>query len=146
MERLHTQTDQSQQTSERAEWLAETLAAEGVAFSGRNSWETLAEHIEVHQYFLSQNLGFPVSWEEAMFSWYDNIYAALKRATNSFILRRAFPNQENGDLMLAVSDHWHYLKQRDDNATIQDAARSFAEHYGSGLARFFSQFIVTETV
>lgn len=130
----------------RAEWLRQTLATEGLTFGRPDGWETLADHVEVHQYFLTQDLGFSVSWEEAVLSWYENIYAGLRRATDSWILRAAFPRQQTGDLLLAVSDHWHYLKQDNDTVYPADAARSFVEHYGSGLARLFSPFIVEETV
>ncbi|MFP4484178.1 MAG: hypothetical protein ACLFO1_04925 [Spirochaetaceae bacterium] len=128
----------------RQGWLKQQFQDEGVDFTRDDGWETLAEHIEVHQYLLSQELGFAVTWEEAMFSWYENVYTPLKRATESWVVRRAFPKQRQGDLILAVSDHWHYLKQQDENTMPEEAARSFVEHYGSGLARFFSPFIVPE--
>jgi hypothetical protein len=142
---MTTQTDETQDTQTlRAQWLGKTLQADGVEFARTNGWETLAEHIEVHRYFLGQNLTMPVTWQQAMFSWYDTIFPELKRAADSWIVRAAFPKQENGDLILAVSDHWHYLKEHDENATVQDAARSFVEHYGNGIARLFSRFIVND--
>jgi hypothetical protein len=125
----------------RAAWLEQMLAQEGVSFSRDDGWEQVADHVKVHQYFLGRELGFPVSWEDAVLSWYENVYAGLRRGTDSWIVRRAFPGQLTGDLLLAVSDHWHYLKQSDDNVQPEDAARSFVEHYGSGLARLFSGFI-----
>jgi hypothetical protein len=130
----------------RAELLEQQMSSEGVRFAQDKGWETLAEHVEVHQFLLSQELGFTVSWDEAMFSWYENVFTPLRRATDQWIVRRAFPKQLNGDLILAVSDHWHFLKQQDPKVLPEDAARSFVEHYGTGLARLFSPFIVPETV
>lgn len=130
----------------RAEWLAQQLSSEGIRFARDGGWETLADHVEVHQFLLSQELGFTVSWEEAVFSWYENVFTPLRRATDQWIVRRAFPQQLNGDLILAVSDHWHFLKQEDPSVFPEDAARSFVEHYGTGLARLFSPFIVPDTV
>jgi len=130
----------------RADWLEQNLSEEGLSFSREDGWQTLADHIEVHRYFVSRNLGFSVSWEEALFSWYENVYAGLRRASESWIVRKAFPQQQSGDLLLALSDHWHYLKQQNDAVYPADAARSFVEHYGSGLARLFSPFLMEESL
>lgn len=141
-----TRVQQQDTQTVRAGQLEQQLSSEGVRFARENGWETLAEHVEVHQFLLSQELSFAVSWEEAMFSWYENVFTPLRRATDQWIVRRSFPKQLNGDLILAVSDHWHFLKQQDPEVLPEDAARSFVEHYGTGLARFFSPFIVPETV
>mgnify|MGYP006285641117 CR=1 FL=1 len=115
---------------------------DGIQFSNSRGWEQLEEHIEVHKYFLSNQLNKEVTWDEAVYSWYDTILRRLRHAIESWEFRSAFPRQPLGDLYLAVSDHWHYLKQRDANTTPEEAARSFASHYGKGLGKWFSRFLM----
>lgn len=60
----------------------------------------------------------------------------------SWEFRNSFPRHLLGDLYLAVSDHWLYLKERDPEASAEDAALSFVTHYGKGIARWFSRFLI----
>lgn len=115
---------------------------EGIQFSREEGWKELEEHVEVHQYHLGHQLNRTVSWDDAVYSWYDTVLTPLKRVVSSWEFRQAFPRQPLGDLYLAVSDHWHYLKERDPESTPEEAARSFAMHYGKGLARWFSRFLI----
>jgi hypothetical protein len=115
---------------------------EGIQFSREEGWKELEEHVEVHQYHLGQQLNRTISWDDAVYSWYETVLTPLKRVVSSWEFRQAFPRQPLGDLYLAVSDHWHYLKERDPQVTPEEAARSFAMHYGKGLARWFSRFLI----
>ena len=129
------------QTRTKIEDLQAMFAQEGIQFSRNAGWQELEEHVEVHKYHLSQQLNVNVTWEDAVFSWYDNMLRPVKEAITAWEFRNAFPRQPLGDLYLAVSDHWFYLKERDPNTTAEEAARSFAMHYGKGLARWFSRFL-----
>lgn len=115
---------------------------EGIQFSREEGWKELEEHVDVHQYHLGQQLNHTVSWDDAVYSWYEIVLVPLKRVVSSWEFRQAFPRQPLGDLYLAVSDHWHYLKERDPEVTPEEAARSFAMHYGKGFARWFSRFLI----
>ncbi len=127
---------------DKARSLSTMLANANLDFSRPNGWDQLADHVEKHQYWLGQNLDMRVTWQDAVFSWYENIMIPLKRVVDSWEFRSAFPRQAVGDLYLAVSDHWHYLKQHQPNASAEVAARSFASHYGHGIGRWFSRFLL----
>lgn len=129
-------------TRTKADDLKAMFLQEGIQFSREEGWQELQEHVKVHQYHLGQQLNTSVSWDDAVFSWYDNVLTPLKRVVGSWEFRQAFPRQPLGDLYLAVSDHWHYLKEKDPNTSPEEAARSFATHYGKGLARWFSRFLI----
>jgi hypothetical protein len=83
-----------------------------------------------------------VSWDDALFSWYENVLTPLRRIADTWEIKIAFPNQTFGDLYLAISDHWYYLKESDPDIGADEAAVSFVQHYGEGLGRFFSRFLV----
>lgn len=129
-------------TRTRIDDLKAMFLTEGIQFSREEGWKELEEHVDVHQYHLGQKLNRTISWDDAVYSWYDTVLVPLKRVVSSWEFRQAFPRQPLGDLYLAVSDHWHYLKERDPEVTPEEAARSFAMHYGKGLARWFSRFLI----
>ncbi|MFP4331373.1 MAG: hypothetical protein ACOC28_03745 [Alkalispirochaetaceae bacterium] len=126
----------------RVEDLQRMFAREGIQFSREEGWEELEEHVEYHKYLLSQQLQMDVSWEDAVYSWYDNVLRPLKNVILSWEFRSAFPRQMIGDLYLGVSDHWLYLKERDPSLGAEEAAVSFVTHYGKGIARWFSRFLL----
>lgn len=132
---------ESTDTQSREQILKTLFVPEGLQFTSEDGWKKLDEHVEVHKYFLGQSLGMPVTWDEAVYSWYENVLQPLKREIESWEIRNAFPHQAVGDLYLAVSEHWHYLKEHSPEATARDAAQNFLRHYGKGLTAWFSRFL-----
>ena len=114
---------------------------EGISFANEKGWNALAEHVAVHNQYLTMTLGFNVSWDDALFSWYENVYTPLKRAIMTRSMRHAFPSKASGDLYLDVSDHWFYLKQKNENISAETAAYDFMKRNGekrNPFAGFFS--------
>ena len=117
------------------------LRPDGMDLQNDAEWLELADHIDVHKYLINQQISWTVSWDDAIFSWYENVYQPMRRAIETWEVRRAFPNKTVGQLYLAVTTHWHYLKQRNQRISPEEAARDFAAHYGSGFASWFSRFL-----
>ena len=115
---------------------------EGVEFTHTEGWNELGEHVAVHQYHLGTELNQNIKWDEAVFSWYENVFTPLMRAIDTWEVRGAFPRQRLGDLFLAISDHWLFLKERDPRVSPEVAANSFVSHYGRGFAAIFSRFLL----
>lgn len=136
----HTET-LSQTQIDRIRTLSEMLRPEGMDLRNDMEWLELVDHIDVHKYLINQEIGWTVSWDDAIFSWYENVYRPMRRAVELWEVRRAFPHKTGGQRYLAITTHWHYLKERDSEVTPEEAARDFAAHYGSGLARWFSRFL-----
>ncbi|TVR68164.1 MAG: hypothetical protein EA427_11180 [Spirochaetaceae bacterium] len=134
----------TQKQTDTATVLSTMFTREGVAFSRpEEGWKMLAEHVDKHKYWLSEQLGREITWQEAVFSWYENVMIPLKRVVGGWEFRSAFPNQNLGDLFLAVSDHWYFLKEENPDVDPQTVARSFVTHFGHGLSRWFSRFLLT---
>lgn len=132
---------ESTETQSREQILKTLFVPEGLQFTYEDGWQKLDEHVDVHEYFLGQSLGMHVTWDEAVYSWYENVLQPLKREIENWDMRSAFPKQPLGDLYLAISEHWHYLKEHDPDVTARDAAQSFLLHYGKGLTAWFSRFL-----
>lgn len=132
-------------TRQKSDELQAMFRKEGIQFSREAGWKELEEHVDVHTYYLGQQLNMSVSWDDAVYSWYETVLTPLRRVVDSWEFRAAFPGQPVGDLYLAVSDHWHYLKQREPNTSVEEAAQSFVKHYGKGISKLFSRFLVPAT-
>jgi len=125
--------------------LGRLIEEDNLRFSNRDGVATLTEHVERHRDLINAKHGITADWHEALFSWSEEVFTPIIRTISPWSYRRTFPQTPLGDLYLAVSDHWGYLKERDVNATPIDAARSFLTHYGTGFGRHFSRFLVPST-
>lgn len=114
----------------------------GVHFASSGGVDTLFEHVDRHRDLINRQYGISATWEEALFSWYENVFTPIIRTVSPVSYRRAFGRVELGELYLAVSDHWGFLKERYPDVPPTAAARSFLEEYGIGIGRYFSRFLV----
>lgn len=127
------------------EILKAMFSKEGIYFEDNEGWNSLAEHVEVHNLYLNMTLAFNVTWDEALFSWYENIYTPLRRAVMTKRVRNAFPAKTTGELYLDISDHWFYLKERNENISADIAAYDFT-YKNRGRNRFFSKMLPSQAV
>jgi len=127
------------QKIEKTNIVKKMFTQEGMVFSKEEGWKTLVEHINVHNQNLSNELGFNVSWDDALFSWYENIFTPLHRAAASRSVKKAFPELASGDLYLAVSDHWFYLKEKNEEIFPEQAVADFAYINKNGLFKTISE-------
>ncbi|POR01314.1 hypothetical protein AU468_08330 [Alkalispirochaeta sphaeroplastigenens] len=138
-----TQTDvrNTVATRNRTKDLQLLLQDEHLQLHRDEDWQALAEHVEVHKFLINQSIPWTITWDDAIFSWYENVYTPLNRAIDHWEVRGAFPGKTRGQLYLAVSSHWYYLQQRNPLVTADEAARDFSGRYGTGLARWFSRYL-----
>jgi len=74
-------------------------------------YEKLQEHIDVHRYFMGLDLKRDVSYQEAVKSWYENVYTLFVEPIRERGIMRWFPDRTLTDLYLWVSDHQETLKE-----------------------------------
>ena len=73
-------------------------------------YRQMRTQIEVHQWYLGENLGREVSYEEAARSWYENVYRPLAEAIQEQGVLEEFPNRTVADLFLWISYHREELR------------------------------------
>lgn len=134
------------QRIESAKILKTMFLEEGMTFKNDDGWNTLAEHVEVHNQYLNQKLKYNVSWDDALFSWYENIYTPLWRSVITRKMRSTFPTQTLGELYLALSDHWFYLKEKHENIASENAAYNFAYISKDRSSNFFTRLFHTPAI
>lgn len=95
------------------------------------AYKVLLEHIAVHRYFLgleNSESAEPVSWQEAVLSWYDNLYLPMVEIIREHGILSEFPGRTEADLYLWVIEHHYYLKEKGE-VDFVEAAQDFAEEY-----------------
>jgi hypothetical protein len=92
----------------------------------------LLEHIQVHRWYLGESRGAEVAFEEAVTSWYDNIYLPLVKIIREQAILSEFPGRTETDLYLWIIAHQWYLQQTYGGiVSLEQAAEQFTEEHSS---------------
>lgn len=126
-------------TKEEVEMVRASLSHDDLQGLTDAEWETFAEHVATHKYFLGESIPGEVSWNDAVFSWYENVFSPIRNEVDSWEISTAFPGMSRAQLIFAISSHWYYMKERDQNYGPKDAALHYAAEFGHGLGRLYSK-------
>jgi nucleotide-binding universal stress UspA family protein len=74
-------------------------------------YEKLAEHIQVHQYFMGLDLKRDIPYEEAVTHWYDTVYQPIRQVIWSQGILKHFPGRTEADLYLWIAEHRASLEE-----------------------------------
>ena len=89
----------------------------------------LLDHIAVHRYFTSEYLNHEVTYEEAVCSWYDNVYLPMVKIIRKRKILKNFPKRTEADLYLWIIEHLAYLKNRyGHDISYDEAAKHFKDN------------------
>lgn len=70
--------------------------------------DLMADYIKTHKWLVNENIKLEVTCDQAIFSWFENIYRPLWYAMNDTLIFRAFPKKKPIELFSAISDmHYH---------------------------------------
>lgn len=93
-------------------------------------YSKLIEHIETHRWFMGVEQKSEVSDDEAVCSWYEEVYLPLVLVIRENKILGDFPGRSEADLYLWIIEHLYYLREEfNGEITMQEAAIHFAEEY-----------------
>jgi hypothetical protein len=97
-----------------------------IEFTSLGRYDVLIEHISAHRWFMGIEQNRPVSWEEAVLDWYDNLYTPMVKIIEERKILDEFPGRTAADLYLWIMDHRYYLSQEQGRQVgSQTAALSY---------------------
>lgn len=139
-----TTEDQSTRTNthHHTESVQDVLERIGVPAPSERLRSRFGEHVRGHKYFLDRERRADTDWREAAASWNVNVFEPLREAVEAAEVRSLFPGRKPEELIVEVSDHWHFLKQERPDVSPREAAESFARSYGSRAARLFGAPVI----
>jgi hypothetical protein len=97
-------------------------------------YEKLLEHISVHRWFLGEEFEREISYEDAVVSWYDQVYGPMVEAIREADVAREFPGRTEADLYVWLIEHVWYLReagQLEEDVSLEAAARTFGTSFSS---------------
>lgn len=75
------------------------------------AYDELLEHIRVHRWYLGEQRREEVGFQEAVLSWFDNVYAPISSIISEQKIIARFPSRTKTDLYLWVIKRQAYLKE-----------------------------------
>jgi hypothetical protein len=95
-------------------------------------YEKLLEHISVHRWYLGVQKGTEIPYEEAVISWYNNVYMPLVLMVREQDILSDFPGRTETDLYLWIISHQWYIRENlGEEISAEEAADQLVDNYPS---------------
>jgi hypothetical protein len=106
----------------------------------------LLEHIQTHAWYICEDKQSSISFDEAVISWYDNIYLPMVKVIRELHILAGFPERTEADLYVWIMEHrWYLMQDFHTDVSLEDAARdyfnSYAENPIQRMLHRISQFL-----
>jgi hypothetical protein len=91
-------------------------------------YDRLLDHIATHRWYLGEHRGTEASFEDAVKSWYDNVYMPIVQVIRDQSVLRQFPKRTETDLYLwIVQRQWFLREAYGEEVPIEKAAEDVTE-------------------
>ena len=105
-------------------------------FSRPGRYDVIYNHILTHKYYMNQDKQEEVSLEEAIKSWFFNVYFPLVSIIREKYILKNFPGRTLGDLYVWTVRYWDDLKKQfGDNIPMDQAVTDFQKRYKIPLSK-----------
>lgn len=99
-------------------------------FSRTGRYDVIYNHILTHKYYINQGRTEEIAMEDAILSWFNNVYAPIATIIQQKHILRAFPKRTIGDLYVWIVRYWDDLKQKfGDNISLSEVVSDFKKNY-----------------
>ena len=95
-------------------------------FSTTGQYDLIYNHIFIHKYYINQGIKEEIPFEDAVMSWFKNVYLPVIQVLDSQHIIRLFKGRTKSDLYIYLIKYWDELKQKFGNDYSLDlAAKNF---------------------
>jgi len=109
-------------------------------FSIPGQYDKVLQHISVHRWFMGEKLKRPVTDEEAVKGWYQEVYLPLVKIIRKHQILNAFPERTEMDLYLWIIEHrWYLAEEQKRHISMESAATDFAKRFSRRPFRHMRQ-------
>jgi len=116
--------------------LRRILPDEAFTVTSPGRYDELAQHIFGHKYYLNEYRAVEIPLEEAILSWYRNVYRPIVDVIRDNHLMSRFQGRTVTDLYLWIVKRWDELKaQYGEDFPVQAAAEEYSARFGRGHGR-----------
>ncbi len=92
-------------------------------------YQAILQHIQVHRYFKGLDQKRDISWDEAVTSWYDNVYMPMMELIREHNVLESFPGRTEADLYAWLIKHQEALRLQHggDYLTAEETVEDFLD-------------------
>jgi len=105
-------------------------------FSAPGRYDVIYNHILVHKYYLNEDIEEEIHFNNALVSWYNNVYNPVIKIIREQWLLANFPGRTEADLYVWIVKHWDFLKKKYGTYSLNKAAGDFSMKYGQSQGKF----------
>jgi uncharacterized ParB-like nuclease family protein len=99
-------------------------------------YERLLEHISVHRWYLGEGRGSEVPYDQAVASWFDNVYSPMVALIDEHHLLNDFPDRTQADLYLWIIEYEWFLREAYRNDySFQVVSNQFKDRFTGSPSR-----------
>jgi len=107
-----------------------------IEFTAPGHYREIEEHIAVHRYYLGLEQEREIPYDEAVTSWYDNVYMPMVRVIREHHILEEFPGRTEADLYVWIMNYRHFLSEHYGQPIgLEEAAKGYAEDFGRRFLR-----------
>jgi hypothetical protein len=105
-------------------------------FTTPGQYDVIYNHILVHKYYINGNIPTEISFNDALLSWYHNVYQPVIHVIKKHHLLRQFRERTTSDLYVWIVKQWDELKQKYGvEYSLDQATIDFARHHRLTFSR-----------
>lgn len=103
-------------------------------FTATGRYDEVMQHIEGHKYYINLNYHEEIPFEQAMRSWFANVYKPIIGVIREQRLVSRFSGRTEADLYVWLVKHWDELKQRSGgDFSLNEAASDLNRRFGRSI-------------
>ena len=103
-------------------------------FTTTGQYDVIYNHILTHKYYQNLNQETEISIQDAILSWYENVYMPVVQVINNTKIMKKFKKRTISDLYVWMIKYWDDLKKKfGEDYPIDQMAQSFKKTYGTGV-------------
>lgn len=120
-------------------------------FTAAGRYDVIYNHILTHKYYMNQNVDYEISMEEAVLSWFNNVYLPIVSTIREQHILSSFKKRTYSDLYVWIVRYWDFFKQKFGNETpLSEAVKSFKKKYkipfGKRILNIFKKIILRKEI
>jgi hypothetical protein len=109
-------------------------------FSSPGRYDVIYNHILVHKYYLNENTKEEIPFNDALVSWFNNVYYPVITIIKDQKLILNFERRTEADLYVWIIKHWDLLKKKYGTYSLDKAAGDFSRKYGQNQGKIINFF------
>jgi hypothetical protein len=99
-------------------------------FSIPGQYDKLLHHISVHRWYMGEKMKRPVSEEEALLGWLNDVYRPVIRIIRKHNILKQFPQRTETDLYLWIIEHrWYMVEEQHKKVSLETAASHYVQTF-----------------